>query len=264
MKPKRLDTLITKKQLFQSREQAQRAIMAGEILVNDVRITKPGTRVSSDASIRYTGKTIPYVSRGGLKLKKAIDSFDLDFNDKVLIDIGSSTGGFTDCALKHGAKKVYAIDVGYGQLDWKLRNKPEVVVMERTNARYLKPELFKEQADFITIDVSFISTALILPVLLPLLKANGQVVLLIKPQFEAGKKKVNKGVITDLKTHVEVISKVIEKAEEVGFASLALDYSPIKGPKGNIEFLLLLDTLGKQQITEATIRNIVAKAHKME
>lgn len=263
MEKKRIDVILVDRKFFSSREQAQRAIMAGEILVEDKRITKPGTKISSDANIRYTGKGIPYVSRGGLKLEKAIKSFTIDFTDKLVLDIGASTGGFTDCALKNKAKKVYAVDVGYGQLAWKLRNDHRVVVMERTNARNLKKEIFEELFDIAIMDVSFISVTKILPVLKDLIKPDGKVITLIKPQFEAGKEKVGKnGVVKDPTTHQEVLVNVINKASEIGFKPVGLDFSPIRGSEGNIEYLLHLQLQGEVKFNNEHIKKVVEDSHK--
>lgn len=264
MSKERLDVLLVKKNIFATREQAQRAIMAGEIIVDNTKITKSGTKVNNDAVIKHTGKTLPYVSRGGLKLKKAIETFSIDFYNKVVLDVGASTGGFTDCALKHGASKVYSVDVGYGQLAWSLRNDPRVVVMERTNARELKPDMFNEKLDIITMDVSFISVTKILPQFSGLIKENGLIITLIKPQFEAGKENVGKkGVVKDPKIHVAVIKNIIKEAEKSGLYAVKLDYSPIKGPEGNIEFLLLLNTRNKVEIDEKMIYQIVQTSHQL-
>ena len=264
MAKERLDVFLVDKNLFESREQAQRAIMAGEILVNDIRITKAGTKVNDDADIRYTGKNLPYVSRGGLKLKKAIDSFSIDFNEKVILDVGASTGGFTDCALKHGAKKVYSVDVGYGQLAWSLRSDPRVVVMERTNARELDPDMFQEKLDIITMDVSFISITKILPQFPNLINDDGSIITLIKPQFEAGKENVGKkGVVKDPDIHISVIKNIVNEAEKLGLYAIKLDYSPIKGPEGNIEFLLLLTTRDKVEVDERIIEQVVRESQQI-
>jgi len=265
MAKERLDVLLVDKNLFESREQAQRAIMAGEILVNDIRITKAGTKVNDDADIRYTGKNMPYVSRGGLKLKKAIDSFSIDFSDKVVLDVGASTGGFSDCALKHGAIKVYSVDVGYGQLAWSLRSDPRVVVMERTNARELKPDMFQEKLDIITMDVSFISITKILPQFPALINDNGLIITLIKPQFEAGKEHVGKkGVVKDPDIHISVIRNIIREAEKSGLYAAKLDHSPIKGPEGNVEFLLLLNTESKVEIDDKIICQTVQASQQLD
>lgn len=264
MVKKRLDVLVVEKNLIENRDQAQRAIMAGEILINEIRITKPGTKVDDDSNIRYTGKAQPYVSRGGLKLKKAIDTFAIDFKDRIVIDIGASTGGFTDCALKHGAKKVYAIDVGYGQLAWSLRNDPRVIVMERTNARALTQDMFLEKIDIIIMDVAFISITKIIPGLPQLIKDDGIIITLIKPQFEAGKDNVGKkGVVKDPEIHKSVIKDIILQSEKVGLFAKKLAHSPIRGPEGNIEFLLLLETKGNVEVDIELINRTVEDSQQM-
>lgn len=238
---KRIDILLVDKGHFESRERAKKAIMAGLVFVDNQRCDKPGTEVKEEANILVKGNPIPYVSRGGLKLEKAMKYFGVTLKDKVCMDIGSSTGGFTDCMLQNGAKKVFAIDVGYGQLAWKLRQDERVVCMERTNIRHVTIEDTKEFADFASIDVSFISLKLVLPKAKELLNRDGEVVALIKPQFEAGKGKVGKkGVVRDKNVHIEVIEMVSTFAVDNGFAILNLDYSPIKGPEGNIEYLIHL------------------------
>lgn len=238
----RIDMLLVHRGFFDSREKAKRAVMAGLVFSKTERIDKPGTKVDCDLPIEVKGSPLKYVSRGGLKLEKAVQTFNIDLQDKYVIDIGASTGGFTDCALQHGAKLVYALDVGYGQLDWKLRSDERVIVMERTNFRYVKAEdLDQGLPDMATIDVSFISLRLILPVLFPLLKPNSQVVALIKPQFEAGREQVGKkGIIREPSIHREVIQKTINMASSVGYHITGIDYSPITGGEGNIEFLLVL------------------------
>ena len=264
MVKERLDVLLVSRNIFESREQAQRAIMAGEVLVNDIRITKTGTKVNDDVNVRYTGKSLPYVSRGGLKLKKAIDTFSICFSGKIVLDIGASTGGFTDCALKHGAGKVYSLDVGYGQLAWSLRNDSRVVVMERTNARELNPGMFREKLDIITIDVSFISITKILPKLPVLINDDGLIVTLLMPQFEAGREHVGKkGVVKDKDIHISVIKNIVGEAEKSGLFAVKLDYSPIKGPEGNIEFLLLLNTSNKVEIDEKIIHQTVQASQEI-
>lgn len=242
-KKERIDVLLARKGFFPSREKARAAIMAGLVLVNDERCDKPGTKVDEDSDIRIKGETHPYVSRGGLKLEKALRVFDVRIEGAVALDIGASTGGFTDCALRHGAKQVYAIDVGYGQLDWKLRSDPRVIVMERVNFRHLRrDELRGEQPDFAMIDVSFISLRKILPVLLDFLETGGQVVALVKPQFEAGRELVGKnGVVRDPRTHEQVLRSILSFAGETKFAVRGVDFSPITGGEGNIEFLLFLE-----------------------
>lgn len=238
---KRLDLLMVQKGLVDSREKAKRLIMAGIVYQENLRLDKPGMLVDENINITIKGEIHPYVSRGGLKLAKAIQEFNLDFRDKVIADIGASTGGFTDCALQNGAAKVYAIDVGYGQLDWKLRSDNRVVCLERTNARFLQTDSLPEKVDWVVCDVSFISLTKIFPAMLEILKDKGQVLALIKPQFEAGRENVGKkGVIKDAEVHLAVIEKVIRNAINLGFTIKGLSYSPIRGPEGNIEFLLWL------------------------
>ena len=233
---------MVNKGFFQSREKAKSAVMAGIVYVNGIRIDKAGTGVSEDSDFYIKEDICPYVSRGGLKLAKAISSFDIQLNDLVAVDIGASTGGFTDCMLKNGAKKVYAIDVGYGQLDWGLRNDPRVVNMEKVNVRYLDTDKIEEKADFISIDVSFISLKLIFPVAVRILSDNGQLVCLVKPQFEAGREQVGKkGIVRDENVHKEVIEKVIQYAVGSGLYPAELTFSPMTGAKGNIEYLLYLN-----------------------
>ena len=235
----RLDSLLVEKGFFPSREKAKSSIMAGLVKVDGKTVDKAGTEVPVDAPIEVAGPAIPYVSRGGLKLEKALSEFDLDLEGYVVMDIGASTGGFTDCALQHGAAKVYAIDVGYGQLDWKLRQDPRVVSLERTNIRYLDNSLIDEAPDCVTVDVAFISLQKVFPKISEILPAGGQVVALIKPQFEAGRDKVGKkGVVRDSGVHKEVIQRVITAGIQSGLISTGLAYSPVKGPEGNIEYLL--------------------------
>lgn len=235
----RLDVALVEKGLVKSREKAKALIMAGQVLVDNKKIDKAGTEIDPELEIRILGNDLPYVSRGGLKLEKAIQAFDLDFAGKVVADIGASTGGFVDCALQNGAVKVYAIDVGYNQLDWKLRTDERVINMEKTNARYLTPEDIGEPLDFVTTDVAFISLDKILPPAVPLLKEDGQVAALIKPQFEAGREHVGKkGVVRDPLVHKQVIHKILDLCAEIGLKVNGLTYSPIKGPEGNIEYLL--------------------------
>lgn len=237
----RLDVLLVDKGLFPSREKAKGAIMAGTVYINGQKVDKAGTLIPEEAAISVKEDACPYVSRGGLKLEKAFVTFSLHLQDKVCMDIGASTGGFTDFMLKHGARKVYCVDVGYGQLDYRLRNDHRVINMERTNIRYVKPEDIPEPMDFISIDVSFISLELVLPVAYQLLKNEGQLICLIKPQFEAGKEQVGKGgIVKDGHIHEKVIQKVIDTATEEGFRVEGLTYSPVKGAKGNIEYLLWL------------------------
>ena len=241
----RLDVLLVKRNLAESREKAKAVIMAGNVFVDGQREDKAGSIFPPDVSIEVRGHVLPYVSRGGLKLEKALANFDVDVKDCVCTDVGSSTGGFTDCMLQNGAKKVYAIDVGRGQLDWKLRNDPRVVCMEKTNIRYVTPEDIGEPVDFSSIDVSFISLTKVLTPIRDYLKADGEIVALIKPQFEAGREKVGKkGVVREKSTHREVIRKVMDHAQSIGFDLCALDFSPIKGPEGNIEYLIHLKKSG--------------------
>lgn len=234
----RLDQYLVQNGLVQSRERAKALIMAGVVFVNQQKVDKAGEMIKEDAVVEVRGHDIGYVSRGGLKLEKAMKCFPLTPNGKVCMDIGASTGGFTDCMLQNGAKKVYAVDVGYGQLDWRLRSDERVVCMERTNARYLTHEQIPDELDFASVDVSFISLKLILPALAGLLKPDGHAVCLVKPQFEAGREKVGKkGVVRDPAVHLEVLEHFLEHAKESRFTVLGLTYSPIRGPEGNIEYL---------------------------
>ena len=235
---KRLDVLLTERGLQESRQRAQAVIMSGEVFVNGQRVDKPGTAVAEDAQIEVRGGTLAYVSRGGLKLEKAMAAFPIDLNGAVCADIGASTGGFTDYMLQNGAEKVYAVDVGYGQLAWKLRSDPRVVCLERTNARYLTHEQVPDALDFASVDVSFISLKLIFPALYGLLRQGGEIACLIKPQFEAGREKVGKkGVVRDPAVHLEVLEHFLTHAKESHFTVLGITYSPIRGPEGNIEYL---------------------------
>ena len=244
---KRIDVLLVDMGFFPSREQARRTIMAGNVFVDNQRVDKAGTPVKVDSEIVVKGKPLAYVSRGGLKLEKAMNNFDLSLKGKVCMDIGASTGGFTDCMLQNGAVKVYSVDVGYGQLAWKLRQDERVVCMERQNIRFLELDALDERPDFASIDVSFISLKLVLPKAWELLNEAGRLVALIKPQFEAGKEKVGKkGVVREKSTHVEVIEMVSQVAVKEGFKILDLDFSPIKGPEGNIEYLIYLEKTDKK------------------
>lgn len=268
MKKQRLDVLLVERGLIETREKAKRTIMAGLVYSNEMRLDKPGEKVAEDIPITIKGNPIPYVSRGGLKLEKALKEFPLTVKDKILIDIGSSTGGFTDCALQNGAKMSYAIDVGYNQLAWKIRQDERVVVMERTNFRYVTPaDLTAGMPNFATIDVSFISLKIILPVLKTLLVQNSDIVALIKPQFEAGREQVGKkGIVRDKHVHCSVLEMILEFARNDGYNICNLTYSPITGGDGNIEFLLHLQWLGEDQggksfLTEE-ISSIVEKAHE--
>nr|WP_313964396.1 TlyA family RNA methyltransferase [uncultured Peptostreptococcus sp.] len=256
---KRIDVLLVDMGFFPSREQARRTIMAGNVFVDNQRVDKPGTMVKDDVDILVKGKPLAYVSRGGLKLEKAMKNFDLSLEGKVCMDIGASTGGFTDCMLQNGATKVYSVDVGYGQLAWKLRQDERVVCMERQNIRFLEPDALDERPDFASIDVSFISLKLVLPKAWELLNDGGRVVALIKPQFEAGREKVGKkGVVREKSTHIEVIEMVSRLAIKEGFKILDLDFSPIKGPEGNIEYLIYLEKIDnkietKDEVDEARL-----------
>ncbi len=237
----RLDVELFSRGLVKSREEAKAIIMSGIVYVNNQKCDKAGDRVKPDDKIEVRGETLKYVSRGGLKLEKAMNCFDIDLNGYICADIGASTGGFTDCMLQNGAIKVFSIDVGYGQLAWKLRTDNRVVNLERTNFRYVTKETVPDSLDFASVDVSFISLSHILPVMRELLKDNGRAVCLIKPQFEAGKDKVGKkGVVRDKSVHIEVVQKIIDLATHTGFDVLGLDFSPIKGPEGNIEYLCFL------------------------
>ena len=260
----RLDVLLVKRNLAESREKAKAVIMSGNVFVDGQREDKAGTTFPEDVAIEVRGHALPYVSRGGLKLEKAMKEFDVELQDKVCTDVGSSTGGFTDCMLQNGAKKVFAIDVGRGQLAWKLRQDERVVCMEKTNIRYVTPEDIGEPVDFSSIDVSFISLTKVLTPIRDYLKADGEIVALIKPQFEAGKDKVGKkGVVREQSTHREVIEKVIAYARGLGFRVLHLDYSPVKGPEGNIEYLVHLanDNLPESEET-ADVAAVVRMAHE--
>lgn len=238
MAKKRLDVLMTERALAESRQKAQAIIMAGQVYVNGQKVDKAGAPVGEDAQIEVRGKTLAYVSRGGLKLEKAVKRWPIQLSGTVCADIGSSTGGFTDCMLQQGAEKVYAVDSGYNQLDWRLRNDSRVVCMERTNARYLTQEQIPEALDFFSVDVSFISLRLILPPMRQLIKPDGEAVCLIKPQFEAGREKVGKkGVVRDPAVHLEVLEHFLQHAKESGFTVKDITFSPIKGPEGNIEYL---------------------------
>ena len=258
----RLDVLMTDKGLAESREKAKATIMSGVVFVGGQRVDKPGTAVPKDAEITVKGGAPEFVSRGGHKLQKALRYFHVDPKEKVCLDCGASTGGFTDCLLKGGAKRVYAVDVGYGQLAWSLRNDPRVVSMERTNIRYVTEEQISEKLDLATIDVSFISLKLVMPVIRRLLKDGGEMVCLIKPQFEAGREKVGKkGVVKDPETHVEVLDSFLKNAEEAGFTVAGLTFSPIKGPEGNIEYLGHL-RCGASLPTDVDTKALVAQSHR--
>lgn len=241
----RLDVLLVKRNLAASREKAKAIIMSGNVYVEGQKEDKPGTSFPEEVRVEVRGNALPYVSRGGLKLEKALKNFHVSVEGKVCTDVGSSTGGFTDCMLKNGARKVFAIDVGRGQLDWKLRQDERVVCMEKTNIRYVKPEDIGEPVDFSSIDVSFISLTKVLVPVREYLKEDGEIAALIKPQFEAGREKVGKkGVVREKSTHIEVIERLTKYASENGFDVLELEFSPIRGPEGNIEYLVHLKKCG--------------------
>jgi len=258
----RLDQLLVDKGFFPSREKAKAAVMAGTVKVGGVLIDKAGTKIDEHVQLTVKEATMPYVSRGGLKLEKAIRQLGFSVEGKIVLDVGASTGGFTDCALQHGASKVYAVDVGYGQLAWSLRQNPQVVSLERTNIRYLTWENLGIHAEIATIDVAFISLTKVLPAVNNLLVPEGHILALIKPQFEAGREKVGKkGVIRDRTVHVEVISQVINFARELGYQACALTYSPITGPEGNIEYLLWLAPRGEKPDEDSiSVKEVVTEA----
>ena len=267
VKKQRLDVLLVDRGLIDTREKAKRAVMAGLVYSKEMRLDKPGEKVSEDIPLTIKGKVLPYVSRGGLKLEKALKVFEVSVQDKVMIDIGASTGGFTDCALQNGAKMSYALDVGYNQLAWKLRQDERVVVMERTNFRYVTPaDLVGEMPSFASIDVSFISLSLILPVLKTLLVPGGDCIALIKPQFEAGKNQVGKkGIVRDPAVHKSVIEKIMTLSINEGYQIEGLSYSPITGGDGNIEFLIHLKWTGNneegQSHLSTTPEEVILDAH---
>ena len=261
MAKKRLDVAMTELGLAESRQKAQAIIMAGEVYVNGQKVDKAGAPVAEDAKIEVRGKSLRYVSRGGLKLEKAMQCWPIHLEGAVCADIGASTGGFTDCMLQNGAAKVYAVDVGYNQLDWRLRTHPQVVCMERTNARYLTKEQIPEELDFFSVDVSFISLHLILPAVRPLIRAGGQAVCLVKPQFEAGKDKVGKkGVVRDPAVHLEVLEHFLVHAAEADFSVKDITFSPIKGPEGNIEYLGYLEA-GGTDTYQGDLKKLVERSH---
>jgi len=266
VKKERLDLLLVERGYYPSREKARKAIMAGEVLVNEIHVYKPGTFVQEDAAIRITGYSLPYVSRGGLKLEKAINTFEIYMPGKIVLDIGASTGGFTDCALKYGAARVYAVDVGYGQLAWSLRQDPRVVVMERTNARYLDPSVLREKIDIATIDVSFISITKILPAICRCLHYEGEIIALVKPQFEAGPERVGKkGVVREAHIHCDILKEIKTEIDNMGLKVYGLTYSPVRGSEGNIEFLLWLGFKGKnihKKDWEELVDKVVKDAHE--
>lgn len=261
---KRLDVLVFENGFAQSREKAKALIMAGEIFVDNQKADKCGQSYDENANIEFRGKAPRYVSRGGLKLEKAMAVFNIDLEDKIAMDIGASTGGFTDCMLQNGAKKVYSIDVGYGQLAWKLRNDPRVVNLERTNMRNVTRAQVALPIDFFSIDVSFISLKLLLPVARELLSDNAEAVCLIKPQFEAGKGKVGKkGVVRDPQVHIEVVSSIVEFCLNNGYSVSGLDYSPVKGPEGNIEYLMYIQkSAAPRNSLSISIEELVERSHR--
>ncbi len=262
----RLDVELVNRGLVESREKGRALIMAGAVYVDGQKAFKAGDRIKDGMNIEIRGAKLKYVSRGGLKLEKSMEVFPLDLSGRICADIGASTGGFTDCMLQNGASKVYAIDVGYGQLAWKLRSDDRVVNMERTNVRYLDFDLIEDEVDFVSIDVSFISLKLVLPVAYEFLSEGGELVALIKPQFEAGREEVGKkGVVRDASVHKSVITTITTFAHETGFSVKGLDFSPIKGPEGNIEYLMYVSKDGENTnlVTEDIIDDVVAKSHEM-
>ena len=256
----RLDKLLIEKGLFSTREKARRAILAGLVKVENRCLDKPGIRVENNAQIKIK-EGIPYVSRGGLKLEKALEEFRIKVENKVALDVGASTGGFTDCLLQRGASRIYALDVGYGQLDWKLRNDPRVINIERTNIRYFKEGDLEEKVDLVTVDVSFISLNKVIPPLLSLLKVRGEIIALIKPQFEAERKQIKKGVVRDPQVHKKVIYKVIEVVNKENLKIKGLTPSPLRGPAGNIEYFIYLAKGGKgMRNIESRVDQAIEKA----
>lgn len=259
----RLDVLLVKKGLAESREKAKAIIMSGIVYVDNNKEDKAGQTFNEDALIEVRGNTLRYVSRGGLKLEKAMNCFGVTLEGKIAMDVGASTGGFTDCMLQNGAMKVYSVDVGHGQLAWKLRNDERVVCMEKTNIRYVTPDDVADKIDFASIDVSFISLKKVLPAVYDLLTDVGEVVCLIKPQFEAGREKVGKkGVVREQSVHVEVVDMIVSFAREMGFVTLDLSYSPIKGPEGNIEYLLYITKDTSRGGREFDINALVKESHE--
>ncbi len=262
----RLDNLLVQKGLTESREKAKALIMAGQIYIENQKCDKAGMMVDPDKTeIELRGETLKYVSRGGLKLEKAMKEFPISLTSKVCMDIGASTGGFTDCMLQNGAEKVYAVDVGYGQFAWKLRNDSRVVNMERTNIRYVTEEQIGEKLDFASIDVSFISLKLVLPVAKTLLKDSGEIVALIKPQFEAGREQVGKkGVVKDALVHLSVVKGIVEFSQSIGFLVKGIAYSPIKGPEGNIEYLIYLkNEEGISEVSNQDVEALIGESHEI-
>lgn len=259
---KRLDVLLVEQGLADSREKAKAIIMSGIVYVDNNKEDKAGTTFEETARIEVRGNTLKYVSRGGLKLEKAMNNFGVSLDGKVCMDVGASTGGFTDCMLQNGAVKVYSVDVGHGQLAWKLRNDERVVCMEKTNIRYVTPDDISDVIEFASIDVSFISLTKVLPAVRELMTPDGEIVCLIKPQFEAGREKVGKkGVVRELSTHIEVVQMIVEYARANGFRTLHLSYSPIKGPEGNIEYLLHITKDESRENEEFDIKALVEESH---
>ena len=259
----RLDVMMVNRGLAESREKAKAIIMSGIVYVDNIKEDKAGSTFDEKAQIEVRGNTLKYVSRGGLKLEKAMDCFGVSLAGKVAMDVGSSTGGFTDCMLQNGAVKVYSVDVGHGQLAWKLRNDERVVCMEKTNIRYVTPDDIEDRIEFASIDVSFISLTKVLPPVKELLTDDGEIVCLIKPQFEAGREKVGKkGVVRDQKVHVEVVEMIVDFARQIGFKTLYLSYSPIKGPEGNIEYLLYITKDQTKENKEFDIKAMVEESHR--
>ena len=260
---KRLDVVMVERGLAESRQKAQAVIMAGQVFVDDQKVDKAGAPVTEGQNVEIRGKTLPYVSRGGLKLEEAMQLWPIGLHGAVCADIGASTGGFTDCMLQNGAQKVYAVDVGYNQLDYRLRTHPQVVCMERTNARYLTGEQIPEPLDFFSVDVAFISLRLILPPMRPLVREGAQAVCLVKPQFEAGREKVGKkGVVRDPAVHLEVLEHFLDHAREAGFSVKDITFSPITGPEGNIEYLGWLGTEGEGPVWSGDLRELVEESHR--
>lgn len=261
---KRLDVLLVEQGLADSREKAKAIIMSGIVYVDNNKEDKSGTTFEETAKVEVRGNTLKYVSRGGLKLEKAMNNFGVTLDGKVCMDVGASTGGFTDCMLQNGAVKVYSVDVGHGQLAWKLRNDERVVCMEKTNIRYVTPEDIDDRVEFASIDVSFISLTKVLPAVKELMTENGEIVCLIKPQFEAGREKVGKkGVVRELSTHIEVVQMIVDYVRNNGFRTLDLSYSPIKGPEGNIEYLLYMTKDESRENAEFDIKALVSESHDM-
>lgn len=259
----RLDAELVSRQIIQSRERAKAEIMAGKVYVNGQKADKAGELVTPADNIEFRGEQLKYVSRGGLKLEKAMGLYGFKLDGKVCMDVGASTGGFTDCMLQNGASKVYSVDVGYGQLAWSLRQSEKVVNLERTNIRYITKEQVPDTVDFVSIDVSFISLGLVIPVLPPLLAEDAIMVCLVKPQFEAGKEKVGKhGVVRDPATHIEVLERAVGFAKKSGFGVVRIEFSPIKGPQGNIEYLMVLTRKNPElDVSSDDIKKLVESSH---